>query len=69
MSARILSRREVESRTGLPTSTLYDYIGRWPLPAPLQVGAAHLPHVPPSALPRHAGGAPCLALQVLGTPT
>lgn len=38
MSARILRRREVESRTGLPTSTLYDYMADGRFPRPVKLG-------------------------------
>lgn len=36
---RIIKRREVEGRTGLPRSTLYDRIRRGDFPAPIQLGA------------------------------
>lgn len=38
MSERILRRREVEQRTGLSRSTLYDYIARGYFPKPVKLG-------------------------------
>ena len=34
---RIIRRREVEGRTGLPRSTLYDHIKRGDFPAPVRL--------------------------------
>jgi len=36
---RIIKRREVEGRTGLPRSTMYDRIKRGDFPAPVPLGA------------------------------
>ncbi len=36
---RIIKRREVEVRTGLPRSTMYDRIKRGDFPAPIPLGA------------------------------
>lgn len=36
---RIIKRREVEGRTGLPRSTMYDRIRRGDFPAPISLGA------------------------------
>lgn len=35
---RIIKRREVEGRTGLPRSTMYDRIKRGDFPAPIPLG-------------------------------
>lgn len=36
---RILRRRQVVERTGLPTSTLYDKIAKKQFPAPIKLGS------------------------------
>jgi prophage regulatory protein len=39
MLSKLIRRHEVEQKTGLARSTLYDYIARGAFPAPVRLGA------------------------------